>query len=76
MINPYVYTRQANGWNINLADETRYWSHYRVDFPSAQSLKYLGENRVIGEYFFPKNTAKAPLAILVHGMGRPQCDSL
>jgi cephalosporin-C deacetylase-like acetyl esterase len=69
MINPYSYVRQDNGVNINLKEETRRWFHYRVDFPSAQSLKYLGNNRVVGEYIFPRNVEKAPLAILIHGMG-------
>lgn len=69
MINPYIYFRQNNNDNFNLKEDTSLWSHYSVDFPSAQSVKYLGNNRVKGDYYFPKNITYAPLAILVHGMG-------
>jgi dienelactone hydrolase len=69
MLNPYTYTRQNDGFNINLKEEDPRWTHYRVDFPSAQSLKYLGNNHVIGEYYFPQKVKKAPLAVLIHGMG-------
>jgi len=70
MMNPYSYTKLNDGVNCRFKEETNLWSRYLVDFPSAQTSRYLGSNRVIGEYLLPKDTAgKLPLAILVHGMG-------
>jgi cephalosporin-C deacetylase-like acetyl esterase len=69
MINPYIYTKQNNGVNCQLKEHTALWTHYSVDIPSALSAEYLGNNRIKGEYLFPKNASRAPLAILVHGMG-------
>jgi cephalosporin-C deacetylase-like acetyl esterase len=69
MINPYSYNRTNDGYNICLKEETSFWSLYSIDFPSARYLECLGTNRVIGEYYYPKGLKKAPLAILIHGMG-------
>jgi hypothetical protein len=69
MTNPYSYFRPEEDSNCNLKEDTRLWSHYLVDFSSAQSVRYLGNNRVKGEYYLPRNTTVALLAILVHGMG-------
>jgi len=69
MINPYDYIVQNDGVNFSFQKETSLCTHYKIDLPSAQPTRYLGNNRIIGEYFFPKNQEKAPLAILVHGMG-------
>jgi cephalosporin-C deacetylase-like acetyl esterase len=69
MINPYNYESLKDGYNCTLKEESSLWSCYTVDFPSAHSLQYLGSNRIKGEYYFPKGLPKAPLAILIHGMG-------
>ena len=69
MINPYTYTILNDGSNCILKEETNLWFHYAIDFPSAQSAKYLGNSQVQGEYLLPKTNGKVPLAILVHGMG-------
>ncbi len=69
MTNPYIYTRQSDGYNFNLKEETPRWSRYTLDFSSALSLEHLGNNKVIGEYCYPTGVNKAPLAILIHGMG-------
>jgi cephalosporin-C deacetylase-like acetyl esterase len=69
MINPYLYNRTNDGYNISFKAETSLWSLYSIDFPSAQYFECLGTNRVIGEYYYPKCFRKAPLAILIHGMG-------
>jgi dienelactone hydrolase len=69
MINPYVYSRQNNGVNCCLIKETSGWTRYAVDFTSAFSAKYLGNNKVKGEYFLPRAQGRVPLCIIVHGMG-------
>jgi len=69
MINPYSYNAINNGNAFNFKDENSLWLHYSLEVPTAQKLKYLGENSIKGEYYYPKGFQKAPLAILVHGMG-------
>lgn len=69
MINPYHYICQDNTDNCVLKEEAALWSCYWVEFPSAMSPQYLGNNRIKGEYYRPKNTDLSPLVILVHGMG-------
>jgi len=44
-------------------------SRYKVDFPTAHPTRYQENNTVRGEYLQPKGIGKAPLAILVHGLG-------
>ena len=69
MINPYTYSQINDGFRCQLKQETAGWCRYSIDFPSAQSLPYLGSIRVLGEYLSPKNAGRRPLVILVHGMG-------
>lgn len=69
MMNPYYYIRQNNGYNLNLKEETSRWSCYSLEFSSARSLEHLGYCGVKGEYYFPRGLSRAPLAILIHGMG-------
>lgn len=69
MINPYEYSPNSDGTKCELEEETTLYSHFSVNLPSAISGEYLGNNRIIGEYVFPKNREKAPLALLIHGMG-------
>jgi dienelactone hydrolase len=67
--NPYRYSRPKDGVECNLKQKYSLWSHYSVNLPSAVDARYLGNNRIIGEYFFPIGKEQAPLAILIHGMG-------
>ncbi len=69
MINPYTYIRQHDGLQCSLKEETTLWSRYSIRFPSACDARYLGNTQVMGEYVFPAGKDKAPLAILLHGMG-------
>jgi|WetSurMetagenome_2_1015567.scaffolds.fasta_scaffold12069_4 cephalosporin-C deacetylase-like acetyl esterase len=69
MINPYVYTKQSDGFNSRLIEESKLGLRYSVSFPSAQTDGCLGNNPVKGEFLLPKVQGKMPLAILVHGMG-------
>jgi hypothetical protein len=69
MTNPYSYIRQTNGVKCHLEKETDLCTIRRVSFPSAFSSSYLGNSHVLGEYYFPNGKTRAPLAILIHGMG-------
>ncbi len=69
MINPYTYIQQNDSYDINLTEETTLWHRYRIAFPSSQPTKYLGSSQVVGDYIYPKGVRRAPLAILIHGMG-------
>jgi cephalosporin-C deacetylase-like acetyl esterase len=69
MFNPYIYNRQDNGVNCRLVKETSNLARYTVDFASAFPARYLGNNRVKGEYFLPRVQGRVPLCIIVHGMG-------
>src|SRR5271157_3823686 len=69
MTNPYLYSKQADGVKCDLKKQTSLWSHYAVSIPSALNKQYWGNTRLTGEYFFPRGKEKAPLAILIHGMG-------
>jgi cephalosporin-C deacetylase-like acetyl esterase len=69
MLNPYLYTRLKDGVNCNLTAENNLGRQFKVILPSALTTPCLGNNPIQGEYLFPKGQAKAPLVILVHGMG-------
>lgn len=69
MINAYAYTKQNNGINSRIIEESTLGLRYSVSFPSAQTGGCLGNNPVKGEFLLPRGSEKKPLAILVHGMG-------
>jgi hypothetical protein len=68
-MNPYSYHSNEPHSNMRLKETTSRWLRYAVDFPSAYSIPYEENDIVLGEYFQPKNTDHAPLAIIVHGWG-------
>ena len=68
-MNPYSYTSAELSFNLHLKETTRRWLRYAVDFPTAHPTRYEENNTVRGEYFRPRDTDNAPLAILIHGMG-------
>lgn len=68
-MNPYTYKSNKLQPNLHLKETTSRWLRYAVDFPTAHPTKYEENNTVFGEYFQPRNTARASLAILIHGMG-------
>ncbi len=68
-MNPYSYPRDDFQPNLQLRKTTRHWSQYLVDFPTARPTPYEKSNTVLGEYFQPHGVAKAPLVILLHGVG-------
>jgi len=69
MSNPYIYTRQNSSVKIENIDRTDGLSRYWVKLSSNFQAKYLGDNQIIGEYWYPEVGKQSPLAILVHGMG-------
>lgn len=69
MINPYSYVRQNFDFKYRVKQENDSWTCYSIEFPSALSPQHLGNSAILGEYYLPKKIGRAPLAILVHGMG-------
>ncbi len=68
-MNPYAYNSHEPCFNLQLKETTSKWLHYAVDFPTAHPTQYLESNTAYGDYFQPRNTNSAPLAILIHGWG-------
>jgi cephalosporin-C deacetylase-like acetyl esterase len=68
-MNPYDYERGISGLTERLQEESREFSHYSIQFQSALDTGYKENSLVKGEYYAPKNKGKAPLVIIVHGMG-------
>lgn len=68
-MNPFSYSYDNPFVNLRLEKTTSRWSRYKVDFYTAHPTRYPENNTVRGEYFQPKGIDKAPLAILVHGLG-------
>lgn len=68
-MNPFSYTRSAPEFNLRLKQTTPRWMRYAVDFRTAYPVRYQENGTVLGEYYQPRDTAPAPLAIIIHGMG-------
>jgi dienelactone hydrolase len=68
MFNPYQY-QSGNHADVQLVNKNSLWTHQSVRFNNTLKTQYIGENQLIGEYLFPSGYQRAPLAILVHGMG-------
>jgi dienelactone hydrolase len=68
-MNPYGYTSNASQFNLQLKKENTDWRHYMVDFPAAFPARYEENHMARGEYFQPKGTVRAPLMIMLHGVG-------
>lgn len=68
-MNPYNYANGEQNFNLQLKQTTPRWLRYSVDFPTAHPTRYEECNTVRGEYFQPQDVDKAPLVILLHGMG-------
>ncbi len=68
-MNPYDYTNGDIRYNTSLLETTTRWRRYTVDFPTAHPTTHAEHNTVRGEYWRPQGVKKAPMAILVHGMG-------
>jgi cephalosporin-C deacetylase-like acetyl esterase len=68
-MNPYTYSSAGTIFHLTLKNTSRNYWRYRFDFTSASPAGW-PENRIVsGEYFQPRRVNKAPLIILLHGMG-------
>jgi len=68
-MNPYSYEKSIQEVKLFLNKDTSKLLHYSVRFPSAIDTGYPENSIVNGEFYLPKIKHKAPLVILVHGMG-------
>jgi len=68
-VNPYSYVRNESQFNLQLKRTTAKWIHYTVGFSSAYPARCPEHSAVLGEYFQPRVADKAPLVILLHGVG-------
>ena len=68
-MNPYTYERIEHNANQYLRKKHKRWLQYSINFPSASGAHDQKSNIVSGEYFQPRHEGKAPLVILLHGVG-------
>lgn len=68
-MNPYSYDNNLSDVKLRLKKDTPRLLHYAVRFRSALDTGHPENSLVKGEYYLPRVERKAPLAILVHGMG-------
>jgi cephalosporin-C deacetylase-like acetyl esterase len=68
-MNPFSYSCDDPSTNLHSEEITSRWLRYEVDFDTAHPTRYQETNTVHGEYFQPKDIDRAPLVILVHGIG-------
>jgi len=68
-MNPYIYENSIYGVESHLKKDTPTMQHYEIQFQSALDTGYPENTIVKGEYYQPRVEYKAPLVILVHGMG-------
>ena len=68
-MNPYNYENGISDVKSRLKEDTPKLLHYEIQFRSALDTGYSENSVVKGEYYQPRVERKAPLAILVHGMG-------
>jgi len=68
-MNPYTYEQSTQEVKLYLNKSSSKLLHYSVQFRSAIDTGYRENSLVTGEFYQPKLEHKAPLAILVHGVG-------
>jgi len=68
-MNPYDYTDVKTCSELKLKRKNRNWQEYDVFFESAFKEGNPQEGTARGEYFCPSSKEKAPLVILLHGIG-------
>lgn len=68
-MNPYNYDNGISEVEVSLKRNTPRLLHYEIRFRSALDTGYQENSIVKGEYYLPKVEHKAPLVVLVHGMG-------
>ena len=68
-MNPYDYTSSTPQFNLQLKKSNTDWRHYVVDFPAAFRTRHEEHHTARGEYFQSEMVSKAPLLIMLHGVG-------
>lgn len=68
-MNPYDYSTDDAHFNLHLRNQTSNWLRYTVDFPPAFQTRHEKVEVAHGDYFQPRGSGKAPLVILLHGVG-------
>jgi len=68
-VNPYNYKNGISDVKSRLKEDTPKLLHYEIQFRSALNTGYSENSVVKGEYYQPRVERKAPLVILVHGIG-------
>jgi hypothetical protein len=68
-MNPYDYSGENVHFNLHLKHQTSKWLRYTVDFPPAFQTHHEKVKMARGDYFQPRSPGKAPLVILLHGVG-------
>jgi hypothetical protein len=68
-MHPYDYTVVAPGFETRLVAKTSHRTHYEVTVPAAHETNCEKTTTVFGDFFMPGNTERAPLTILVPGLG-------
>jgi len=68
-MNPYEYSTNNARFDIQLRRRTSAWVWNTVDFPAAFQFPHGKSDMVRGDYFHPSGSGKAPLVILLHGVG-------
>lgn len=67
--NTYGYPKTNHGFTNSLKQQRKDFSRYYIEFPSAIDTGNTENSMVKGELFLPHTNQRAPLMILVHGMG-------
>ncbi len=70
-MNPFHYRNNTSRAVMSPKQKTDSWTSYSIQFPTGIEAGYIGDNRVQGVYYQPRGVDRAPLVILVHGMGDP-----
>lgn len=68
-MNAYSYPGAGTTLSLTLKNTARSYWQYRFDFNSASPSTWPESRTIAGEYFQPRRTDRAPLVILLHGMG-------
>ena len=68
-MNPFEYSPNTTRFNIHLHRKTSAWVWETVEFPAAFQFPHEKSDTVHGDYFHPPDSRKAPLVILLHGVG-------
>jgi dienelactone hydrolase len=70
-LHPFLYQDNTARAVMSLNKKTSSWTRYSVKFPAGIETHHIEPRDIKGEYYEPRGVDRAPLVILVHGMGDP-----